>query len=159
MTVLLIVVALLAVLAFAAWRSPVVRRVLVFGTSLVVLAIAVMWGYDIYRRPHMVAHWLNLERAPESLSVVDCETAPVLTDVLSDCLIEIEPREFSDLLKGYDFSHQSVALSSVNLASGTRDFAATDLYSVTPKSFVHGGAVMVYANAQKNQAIVDLYIE
>ena len=82
-----------------------------------------------------------------------------MTDVLANCEVSIAPRDFEALLAGYNYQRQAMNGSQVSLSAGVRDFEATDVYIAEPKEFVHGGSVMVYVNARRDLAIVDLYIE
>jgi hypothetical protein len=159
MLVLLILLLLIALAVAVALRGAAGRRVLLVVTGLVVTSFAGMWGYGILHRPYMIASWLNLKQPPESLSVKDCLDSGLLTDVDTNCLIEIAPEHFSELLQGYDYRHDSTIDSQVSLATGTRQFALADTYIVTPATFEHGGAVTIYANATRNLAIVNLYVE
>src|SRR5215203_5122691 len=128
---ILLVLLLLTVLAVSiAFRSRVGRRILLVVTCLVVISAAGLWIYDIMRRPYMVASWLNLKQPPKSLSVKDCKDSGLLTDIDTNCLIAIDPADFSKLLQGYQYRHDPTPGSEVSLATGTRRFALTDTYSV-----------------------------
>jgi hypothetical protein len=107
----------------------------------------------------MVANWLNISQPPESLSVKDCHDSGLLTDFVANCLVEINPQNFAELLQGYNYRHDSTIDSEVSLATETRQFALADTYSVSPPTFEHGGAVTIYANAKRDQAIVEIYVE
>lgn len=127
---------------------------------LIMLAFAGIWAYDIFSRPNLVAGILKIETVPKSLKVIDCKS-PFTTDVLSTCAIEIAPRDFEDLLVGYKFEHTPIKRSSLSVGStsvGT-EFEVTSQYGVWPKEFTHGGAIHVFANKNKDRAIVDLYVE
>jgi hypothetical protein len=159
MLILLILLLVLVLAGLIALRSRAGRRVLVVIACLVVISVAGMWGYGLWHRPYMVANWLNIGQPPKSLSVKDCQDSGLLTDFVANCLVEIDPQHFAELLQGYEYRHDSTTDSQVSLATGTRQFALTDTYSVTPATFEHGGAVTIYANAKKDQAIVDMYVE
>ena len=159
MLILFVLLLLIALAVSVALRSRVGRRILLVATCLVVISAAGLWVYGILRRPYMVANWLNLKRPPTSLSVKDCKDSGLLTDLDTNCLIAIDPAEFVELLQGYDYRHDSTPASEVSLATGTRHFALADTYSVTPDTFEHGGAVTIFANARRDGAIVNLYVE
>ena len=156
----LLILLILVVLAVSiAVRSRMGRGVVVVVACLVVISVAGIWVYDAMNRPYVVASWLNLKNPPESLSVVDCKDSGLLTDVDANCLIAIDPEHFPELLQGYDYHHYAAVDSQVSLATGTRQFALAHVYSATPETFAHGGAVTIYANAQRDRAIINLYVE
>ena len=135
--------------------------------AFIVIAITGIWAYsmayNIYNRPNLpnlVANILEIEAPPKSLEVIDCES-PFATDVLTTCAIRMEPEEFEKLLVGYQFKHTLVKHSSHSVGSVSvgPEFEVTNQYIVFPKEFTQGGTVCVYANKNKDQAIVDLYIE
>jgi|SRR5688572_6950049 hypothetical protein len=156
---LLILLLLVALAVSAAIRSRTWRRVLVTVGCLVAIVVSAYWAHGIYRRPNLVASWLNLKEPPKSLKVLDCQDSMLITDVDSNCLIAIAPEHFDELLAGYDFHDRAFRSDRVALATGTRKFATAHMYSVTPPSFEHGGAVTIYVNSLKNQAIINLYVE
>lgn len=138
-------------------RTPWLRYLLLGVMPAVIVGFRCydfFWG-DRYR----VARWLNIPEPPRSLWVLDCESAPVMTDVLSDCLVSVAPRDFDALLAGRTFERRPGHGSPVVLSSGDRNFAATDEFVAWPTEFAHGGAVTVYTNAERNAAIIDLYVE
>jgi len=130
-------------------------------TGLVLMAGIGLWTYDWYRQPSVVAEILNIPSAPKSLRVVACKS-PFTTDVLTTCSIEITPSEFSALLLGYKFTRSPINETSYTLAAVPKvgpEFPVTVQYRVQPVSFKYGGSVTVFANAERDRAIVDLYIE
>ena len=159
---MLLIIVLLLLVALAAGALFGSRQSQYFLAAIVGLAVCgwvALWAYDRYNAPHRVADWLNLKEAPRSLAVLDCKDAMLPTDFVSNCLVSIDSDQFSQLLAGYSYEHQSWHSNEVSLATGARKFDATDVYTVTPASFEHGGAVSIYANASRGLAIVDIYIE
>jgi hypothetical protein len=110
--------------------------------------------------PKRVAFMLNIPSTPKSLSVSECESGPP-TDVVITCAIEIDPTEFSLLLKGYTFSKSPSSDSSYALGVPKLgpEFTVANEYLAKPSSFKHGGSVRVFADAANRRAVVDLYIE
>lgn len=117
-------------------------------------------AYDKYNQPAMVASILQIQQPPPSLKVQECES-PFTTDVLTTCAIRITPSEFPLLLKGYSFQENTVKDSSYSLVGPKvgQEFEVTTEFIVEPKGFKYGGYVRVLTNKQRDQAIVDLYIE
>lgn len=108
----------------------------------------------------LVANILKIKSPPPSLEVVDCES-PFTTDVLTTCMIKIAPNDFPKLLSGYQFEEtdtQGTSYSIVFIKVGT-EFSVSTQYSVEPNEFEHGGFVKIFTNADRNMAIIDLYIE
>ena len=103
---------------------------------------------------------LNIPVPPKSLHAIECESGPI-TDVIITCAVEIDPREFQLLLKGYDFSRSSADMLSykLDLPKVGPEIRVAVEYQVFPAKFKDGGAVTVYANAEKNRAIIDYYSE
>lgn len=131
---------------------------LALATGLCVLGIH---AYDLYRRPVTVAEILKIPSPPSTMRVVACKS-PFVTDVVITCSVEIDPRQFEDLLAGYKFNHATVSQTSHTVAAGTRvgpEFQVSDQWQVRPKEFTDGGSVTVSSDMKRTRAIVDLYIE
>jgi hypothetical protein len=123
----------------------------------------------------MVASILNIDAAPSSLRVIACDS-PFTTDVLTTCWVEIAPREFPLLLKGYRFEEWPIAgtiygfkrvtsrvepqtLLTIGDSRVGPDFPVAVEYMIQPKEFQHGGWVRILADTARQRAVVDLYIE
>lgn len=128
--------------------------------ALVLLAAFGIFAYDKYKQPEMVASILKISASPQSMKVFDCES-PFTTDVLTTCAISIDPKEFSSLLKGYEFVESATDGKSHSLFRtkiGPEFIMATD-FIVHPTEFKYGGHVRIITNKKRDLAIVDLYIE
>ncbi|HWQ94610.1 MAG TPA: hypothetical protein VN418_03805 [Gammaproteobacteria bacterium] len=141
-----------------AW--PQIRKKLTWVAAFIGVAISVVWFFDIYRQPQMVARILNIPSPPGSLRVVECES-PVTTDVLTTCSVEISPDDFPLLLVGYHFEQIPAKGTShtLGLPKVGPEFAVDVEFSVQPAEFKHGGFVRVLTDKDRRHAIVDLYIE
>lgn len=139
------------------------RRALALAVAAigaVVIGGAVLSIVDHVGDPRSVAWMLNIPAPPQSLRVFDCESGP-LTDVVITCAVQIDPREFPLLLKGYAFSSEPSKETNYSLGAPKigPDFDVETEYKVEPTSFKDGGSVRVFVDADKRHAIVDLYIE
>ncbi|HXK27121.1 MAG TPA: hypothetical protein VJ646_02580 [Candidatus Binatia bacterium] len=123
----------------------------------------------------MVTSILNIAAPPPTLRVIACES-PFTTDVLTTCWVEIDPREFPLLLKGYRFNEWPITgtlygfkrftspiepqtLPTIGDSRVGPDFPVAVEYMIQPKEFEHGGWVRILADATRRRAVVDLYIE
>lgn len=137
------------------------KRILIWIGSLLLVAFAVVKIIDIKERPKRVASILNIPVLPNSLRVVDCKAAFIPTDVVDTCSIEIDPKDFPNLLNGYNFkeiSTKETSHSSVFTKVGPEFPVATE-FIAEPKEFKHGGNVKVFTDRERKRAVIDLYIE
>lgn len=124
-------------------------------------AIAIAKVIDIYERPKRVASILNIPALPPSTRVVDCNAAFIPTDVVDTCSIEIDPKDFPTLLRGYQFSEsptKETSHSAVFTKVGP-EFPLAAEFTAVPKEFKHGGHVKVFADREQKRVVIDLYIE
>lgn len=125
------------------------------------VALAVVKVIDINQRPKRVASILNIPFLPPSARVVDCKAAFIPTDVVDTCSIEIDPKDFPNLLRGYKFKEVSTtetSHSAVFTKVGPEFTVATE-FIAEPKEFKHGGNVKVFTDRERKLVVIDLYIE
>ncbi len=129
--------------------------------GIIVAALLVLHIIDVYQYPERVAKMLNINKPPQSLHVIECNSSFVPTDVVITCSVEIDPAEFQEFLRGYQFTASTIKDTS-NTAVITKtgpEFDVTAEYTAHPAEFKYGGHVKVIADAQRRRAIIDLYIE
>ena len=132
-----------------------------FVTVLVSLvAFGIFMVTERYRDPGRIAYMLNIPTPPSSLSVSSCES-DAWTDVSITCAIRVDPQQFSQLLSGYAFSETPSQESSysLQLPNVGKEFTVAAEFKAQPASLKNGGMVSVFADAQREHAIVHLYIE
>ena len=133
------------------------------------------WIRDFFDPRHGVARILNIPKPPRSLRVIGSESTG-FTDVMETISIQIDPREFPLLLKGYPFEETRVKGTSHSLTTSDHEFEANvgPLFDVTtqyevfyspfggrsnPEEFEDGGFVRIYTDETRHHAVIDLYIE
>ena len=108
-----------------------------------------------------IVYMLNILKTPNSLKEPECESWG-FTDILETCYIEISPKEFPLLLKGYTYQESPQFSNSHEVVRGQKlgpTFPVSKQYIAEPSEFKHGGFVSIYTNTEMNKAILDLYIE
>ena len=124
---------------------------------LIVIIAGTGMGYQWYSQSdrRVVASALNISAPPPSLQVIACES-PFTTDVLTTCWIEIDPREFPLLLKGYNFEEWAITgtiygfkrltspvepqtMLTIRDSRVAPDFPVAVEYMIQPNEFQHGG--------------------
>ncbi len=136
-------------------------KILVLLCGIVVVALLVIKVIDVKQRPKRVASILNIPSLPTSVRVIDCEDAFIPTDVVVTCSIELNPKDFPSLLRGYKFVETPTKETS-HTAVPTKvgpEFPVTTEFTAEPKEFKYGGHVKVFADQERNRAVIDLYIE
>lgn len=116
---------------------------------------------DVIQRPKRVASILNISSLPTSARIIDCKDAFIPTDVVVTCSIELDPKEFPNLLRGYKFIETPTKDTS-HTAISTKvgpEFPVTTEFTADPKEFKHGGHVKIFADQERKRAVIDLYIE
>lgn len=137
------------------------KKILVGFGILLLIAFAVFKVIDIKERPARVASILNIPSLPSSVRVVDCKAAFIPTDVVDTCSIEIDPKDFPNLLRGYTFKElptTGTSHSAVFTKVGP-EFHVTTEFMAEPKEFKYGGNVQVFTDRERKRAVIDLYIE
>ena len=129
--------------------------------SIVVIVLVVIKAIDIQQRPKRVASILNISSLPTSAKVIDCKDAFIPTDVVVTCSIELDPKDFPYLLRGYKFIETPTKETShtVVLTKVGPEFPVTTEFTAEPKEFKHGGHVKIFADQEQKRAVIDLYIE
>jgi hypothetical protein len=129
--------------------------------GVIVIATIIVRVIDAHERPKNIAMLLNISSPPKSMKVVDCSSAWVPTDVVVVCAIEIDPKEFHSLLKGYEFTQtQAGGTSHTEISEKVgRDFSVAFYYVAKPDSFKHGGQITIIADKEKRNAVIDYYEE
>lgn len=142
-------------------KSKRLLKIIVWVTALIVIAAVVLWVIDVYQRPRRVAYMLNIPSLPKSARVVDCKSPFIPTDVVIACSIEIDPRDFPYLLKGYDFTESTTngTSHSVPLTKVGPEFPIASQFIAHPKEFKDGGAVTIVTDRERKRAVIDYYKE
>lgn len=129
--------------------------------GIVVIMLVAIKAIDIQQRPKRVASILNIASLPISAKVIDCKDAFIPTDVVVTCSIELDPKDFPNLLRGYKLVETPTKKTS-HTAVSTKvgpEFPVTTEFSAEPKEFKHGGYVKIFADQEQKRAVIDLYIE
>lgn len=137
------------------------EKILAWIVCIVVIALVVIKVIDIKHRPKRVASILNIPALPTSARVIDCKDALIPTDVVVTCSIELDPKEFPNLLRGYKFVEtptKETSHTAVSIKVGP-EFPVTTEFTAEPKEFQHGGHVKVLADQERRRVVIDLYIE
>ena len=137
------------------------KKILAWIGGIVVVALVVIEIIDIQRRPKRVASILNIPSLPTSARVIDCKDDLIPTDVVVTCSIEMDPKDFPNLLRGYKFIETQIKETS-HTAVRTKvgpEFPVTSEFTAEPKEFKHGGHVKVFADRERKLAVIDLFIE
>src|SRR5262245_30467442 len=85
------------------------RRARYIAIGVVAAGVAAYFAIKAVDRlndPGRVAYMLNIPRPPSSMRVFDCASC-CPTDVVITCAIEVDPKEFPLLLRGYAFSQSA----------------------------------------------------
>ena len=136
-------------------------KILAWVGGIIVVALVVMKAIDIKERPKRVASILNIPSLPTSVRIIDCKDAFIPTDVVVTCSVEVNPKDFPNLLGGYQFK-ESPATGTSHSAVFTKvgpEFPVTTEFIAEPKEFKHGGNVKVFADRERKRVVIDLYIE
>lgn len=135
-------------------------RIILLIVLAPLIALGLLFLADRHRNPGRVAYMLNIATPPSSLSVFSCES-DAWTDVSMTCAIGIDPQQFGQLLSGYTFSESPSQESSFSLGLPKvgGEFIVAAEFKAQPASFKDGGMVSVFADAQREHAIVHLFIE
>lgn len=134
---------------------------------LILAGSAVLWGFitainslDRLKDPSRLAFILNIQSVPPSVRNVDCSSGAI-TDVIVSCAFAINPKDFEQLLTGWQFDeHISVKDTSYfyypNLG---REFDIGVWYRIQPTSFEHAGVVELMGNEDRTLAVASRYEE
>jgi len=135
-------------------------RIAFVTVLLLLVAFGIFMVTDRYRDPGRIAYMLNIAAPPSSLSVSSCES-DAWTDVSITCAIQIDPKQFGQLLTGYSYSESPTqeSSSSLGLPKVGSEFVVASEFQAEPASFKDGGMVSVFADAQREHAVVHLFIE
>jgi len=136
-------------------------KILLWSGSIVVVALVVIKAIDVKQRPKRAASILNIPSLPTSARVIDCKDAFIPTDVVVTCSIELDPKEFPNLLRGYKFVEtptKATSHTAVSTKVGT-EFPVTAEFTAEPKEFKHGDHVKIFTDLERKRAVIDLYIE
>ena len=136
-------------------------KILAWIGGIVLIVLVVIKVIDIQQRPKQVASILKVSSLPTSIKVIDCKDAFIPTDVVVTCSIELDPKDFPDLLRGYKFVETPTKETS-HTAVSTKvgpEFPVTTEFTAEPKEFKHGGHVKIFADKERKRAVIDLYIE
>jgi len=147
------------------WTNENMKRkwmkILAWIVGSVVVALVVIKIIDIKERPKRVASILNIPSLPASTRIIDCKDAFIPTDVVVTCSVEVNPKDFPYLLRGYKFVETPTKETS-HTAVSTKvgpEFPVTTEFTAEPKEFKHGGSVKIFADQERKRAVIDLYIE
>lgn len=136
-------------------------RIIAYIGGVVVVALVVVKIIDIKERPRRVASMLNIPALPASVRIIDCKDAFIPTDVVVTCSVELIPKDFPSLLRGYKFIETPTKETS-HTAVSTKvgpEFPVTTEFTAEPKEFNHGGFVKIFTDQERKRAVIDLYIE
>ncbi|TSK04681.1 MAG: hypothetical protein FPO08_19245 [Geobacter sp.] len=125
------------------------------------IVLALIKAIDIQQRPKRVASILNITSLPASTRIIDCKDSFIPTDVVVTCSVEVNPRDFPNLLRGYKFVETPTNETS-HTAVWTKvgpEFPVTTEFTAEPKEFKHGGSVKIFSDQERKRAVIDLYIE
>jgi hypothetical protein len=134
---------------------------------LILAGSAVLWGFarvmdslDGLRDPRRLAFILNSPSIPSSVRDVDC-LSDAITDVIISCAFAIDPKDFEQLLAGWEFDQQAsgIGTSYSEYPNLGREFDIGVRYQAQPPSFKHGGVVKLRSNADKTRAVASRYEE
>ncbi len=121
-------------------------------------------GSLIYEtRPNrIVGHLLRLSQIPASLQNAECESWSV-SDVLTTCTFDLDPKDFPTLLTGWNFKQRSATGGSYSFSGGPklgREFQVESEFGISdPPDFANGGRVSLVADASRTRFQVDYYEE
>jgi hypothetical protein len=136
-------------------------KILAWIGGIGVIVLVVVKAIDIQQRPKRIASILNIPSLPTSARVIDCKDALIPTDVVVTCSMEMDPKDFPNLLRGYKFIEtptKDTSYTAVSTKVGP-EFPVSSEYSAEPKEFKHGGHVKIFADQERKRAVIDLYIE
>ena len=136
-------------------------KILAYIGGVVVVALVVVKIIDVKERPKRVASMLNIPALPASARVIDCKDTFIPTDVVVTCSVELNPKDFPNLLRGYKFIETPTKETS-HTAVSTKvgpEFPVTTEFTPKPKEFKHGGHLKVFADQERKRVVIDLYIE
>jgi hypothetical protein len=134
---------------------------------LILAGSAVLWGFarvmnslDGLKDPRRLAFILNSPSIPSSVRDVDC-SSDAITDVIISCAFAIDPKDFEQLLAGWEFDQQASGIGTSYLENPNlgREFDIGVRYQAQPPSFRHGGVVELLSNADKTRAAASRYEE
>ena len=140
----------------------VIAKRVIFAATLVALGLgAYAFAYADDRR--VLQHNLRLRTLPASVQRVQCESR-FTSDVITDCYLTIDPREFELLLTGYSFREYRPGLENGGntfFDAGTA-FHVDRIYNANisgDPEFPHGGNVLIYVNADRTRVRSHYYAE
>jgi len=137
------------------------KKIIAWIVGIVVVSLVVIKIIDIQGRPKQVASILNIPSLSTSVRVIDCKDAFIPTDVVVTCSIELNPKDFPSLLRGYKFVETPTKETSHTVVPTKvgPEFPVTTEFTAEPKEFKHGGHVKIFADQERKRAVIDLYIE
>ncbi|OWW01855.1 hypothetical protein ATY81_23150 [Rhizobium sp. R72] len=114
---------------------------------------------DGLKDPGRLAFILNLPSLPPSVRDVDC-SSDAITDVIISCAFAINPKDFEQLLAGWELDEPASGTGSyLDYPNLGREFDIGVRYRVQPPSFERGGVVELLSNADKTRAVASRYEE
>ena len=128
---------------------------------ILLILILCFIGLYIYTEDKRIVSNILKIKLPNSISNIECESWG-FTDVLTTCVFEIEPKDFNNLVSGWEFQKKEIIGDSYDMGGGPKlgkNFKVRTQYFISPKEFKHGGHVNLLTNKQKNKVSIDIYIE
>lgn len=114
------------------------------------------------RQKQMVIDLLRIATAPSSLQIDECEDWG-FTDIQVTCVFDIDPADFTVLLKGWPLVEAPARASSHSFATGPKigsPFPVNAEFSIVdPAEFDYGGRISLVSNASRSRVQLDYYEE
>lgn len=142
-------------------HQKIAVRLIAVSAFLLIAGFSAKALYTKYQK-HILATLLRLETSPSSLRNVECESWG-FTDILTTCAFEIDPVEFTALLRGWQFVETSASGNNYSFSGGPKvgpEFMVVVEYStIDPKNFPDGGRISLVADQSRSKWQVDYYEE
>ena len=132
----------------------------IFPTISLFIAIIIILIFSINGNNQQIIKILNIKKVPNSVHNIECESWG-MTDVLTTCTFKINPKQFTLLLKGWNFLPDNIA-HTFSHDDGPKmglNFLINESYIVHPKNYLHGGHVQIATDLNRTNVIIDIYIE
>jgi len=122
--------------------------------------IALMNRFDHLRDPDRVGFILNVPTIPSSVRNIACSSGAI-TDVIVTCAFAIDPKDFDELLVGWQFEKSTSGRSTsyVSYPDLGQEFDVATTYSAETESFKHGASVDLVSNADRTLAVASRFEE
>jgi hypothetical protein len=144
-----------------------VRRIVWWQTLIIAfcgsLTIWALWFRPNVSDSEVMRAILRVSALPTSVKVLSCDS-PLTSDTITDCYAQLNPHDFSELLRGWKFVEHAPSVPRAGQMftdAGTtfpvhRVFAAETQADPIVK---HGGHLLVYVNESRTQVRTSIYIE